>query len=106
MTSPHKAKAPALVRGGFAEVLSSALTDSHHSTRPRVGRKPVDGQCPVCNSRRYQGKCLSLSLGGGVVSASVCESCHAAASLSAGFGVAVAHRLYQLQQYAGGHHHA
>lgn len=30
MTRSHKAKAPALVRGGFAKTVSSALTDTRH----------------------------------------------------------------------------
>ncbi len=105
MHHPHKTKAPALVRGGFVKTVSSALTDSRHSTRANSGRKSdVNVACPVCNSRRYLGKHLSLFLGAGMVSAAVCDACHAAASLSAGFGFSVAHRLYQLQQYAGGHH--
>lgn len=99
----NKTKAPALVRGGFVKTVSSALTDSRHSTRPHVGRKPdMHGQCPVCNSPRYLGKQLALSLDGSQHRAAVCDGCYAAVSLSGSYALSVSHRLAQHQQYIKG----
>lgn len=102
MTRSRKAKAPALVRGGFAKTVSSALTDPRHSTGLNGGRKlGMYDACPVCNTRRYLGKSLLLMLGGSTVRGDVCDSCHDGALLSAGYGASVAHRLAQCQQYKG-----
>ena len=101
MTRPYKAKAPALVRRGFAKTVSPAFTDALHSTGLNAGRKSsMHDVCPVCCRRSYLGKCLVLSPDCGAVKAAVCDSCHAAVNLSEGFGISVAHRLCQRQQHA------
>lgn len=74
-----------------------------HSTRAPIGRKAgVHGQCPVCNSHRYLGKQLALSLDGGQHCAAVCDSCHAAVNVSGGYAFTVVHRLAQQQHYIKG----
>lgn len=92
-----------LVLSDLAKVLSSNKPDS--ITRPHVGRKPdMHSQCPVCNSRRYLGKQLALSLDGSQHRAAVCEGCHAAVSLSGGYALTVSHRLAQHQHHKGACH--
>ncbi|MGM8062342.1 hypothetical protein [Vogesella indigofera] len=100
MTNSRKKSQPWQRLASLDDLAMMFPNTGRHSTRPSVSRKPdMHGQCPVCNSPRYLGKQLALSLDGSQHRAAVCDGCHAAVSLSGGYALSVSHRLAQHQQY-------
>lgn len=103
MTNSRKKSQPWQRLASLDDLAMMFPNTGRHSTRPSVSRKPdMHGQCPVCNSPRYLGKQLALSLDGGQHCAAVCDSCHAAVSVSGGYAFTVVHRLAQQQHYIKG----